>query len=359
MTSSPGRHTGNGFILDMHVHVAGIGAGSGCFIAPRLRGNWRFGLYLKAFGTSRREIEQHGDAVVIRRIQESLRESRLVDGALLLALDKVYDPVGGEPNPGLTEIYVPNEFVRDGIAPFPNLYFGASVNPYRPDWEEELQRVHGDNALLIKWLPAVQHIDPSDPAIIPFYRRIRELGLPLLVHTGAERSFSTPHDALGDPHLLHLPLREGVTVIAAHVATTGKKEGVEYFERLLPMLVRYDNLYADISSLTQLNKCRYPQRVLKRRDLFAKLLFGSDFPLTNAGLGPFRLVSPLYFFPALPPGKILTLGREKNVWDRDVLLKRALGFPEEVFTRPAAMLLRRSGIKPGESGNQGVRGRPR
>ncbi|MEJ2033414.1 MAG: amidohydrolase family protein [Deltaproteobacteria bacterium] len=330
----------NGFILDMHVHVAGIGAGSGCYLSRSLADNWRYGLYLQAFRTSRREIEQHGDAVVIKRIWESLRESRYVDGALLLALDKVYDPVSHEPDLGRTEVYIPNEFVRDEIAPFPNLYYGASVHPYRKDWQAELQRVHDDNALLIKWLPAIQHIDPSDPVIVPFYRMLKELGLPLLVHTGAERSFSSSHDALGDPQLLHLPLREGVTVIAAHVATSGQKDGIEYMDRLLPMLDRYKNLYTDISSLTQLNKRKYPPRVLKRRDLFGKLLFGSDFPLTSAGIGPFRLVSPWYFLRCLPLSKIRELSGEKNVWDRDVLLKHALGFPEEAFTRPAKMLLK-------------------
>ena len=328
------------FILDMHVHVAGIGVGSGCQISPSLLSNWRYDLYLQAFDTSKKDIKQHGDAIVIKRIGESLQKSRYVDGALLLALDKVYDPISHEPNQELTEVYIPNEFIRDEIKELPNLFYGASVSPYRRDWQEELQKAYDDNTLLIKWLPAIQHIDPSAPAIIPFYRRLKELGLPLLVHTGAERSFSSSHDALGDPQLLHLPLREGVTVIAAHVATSGKKDGVENIDRLLPMLEQYDNLYTDISSLTQLNKLKYPRQVLKRQDLFAKLLFGSDFPLTNIGVGPFKLVSPWYFFPTLSLAKIIELSREKNVWDRDVLLKHALGFPAEAFTRSAEILLR-------------------
>lgn len=329
------------FILDMHVHVAGIGVGSGCHISPNLLNNWRYDLYLRSFDTTKKDIEKHGDGIVIQRIGKSLKKSRYVDGALLLALDKVYDPISHEPDQELTEVYIPNEFIRDEIKDHPNLYYGASVSPYRKDWQEELQKASDDNTLLIKWLPAIQHIDPSDPAIIPFYRRLKELDLPLLVHTGAERSFSSSHDALGDPQLLHLPLREGVTVIAAHVATTGKKDGVENIDRLLPMLEQYDNLYTDISSLTQLNKLKYPRQVLRRQDLYAKLLFGSDFPLTKIGVGPFKLVSPWYFFPTLSLAKIIEISREKNVWDRDVLLKQALGFPAEAFIRPAEMLLRK------------------
>ncbi len=328
-----------GFVLDMHVHVAGIGVGSDCAISKSLLDNWRYDLYLKAFNTSKQELKERGDSVVIDRIAESLARSQHVDGALLLALDKVYDKVTGKPDESLTEVYIPNDFVKKGCSHHPSLFYGASVNPYRPDWQEELRQAAADKAVLIKWLPAIQHIDPSDQGIIPFYRMLAELNLPLLVHTGAERSFSSSHDGLGDPCLLRLALEQGVTVIAAHVATTGKKDGEEYIDRLLPMLTKYDNLYTDISSLTQLNKVHYVSKVLQHKNLFNKFLFGSDFPLTNSGLGPFKLVSPWYFLPRLSMKKAYALSRVENVWDRDLLLKEALGFPAHCFMRPAELLL--------------------
>ena len=44
-------------IVDMHCHIAGIGAGgSGCFVSPRLRQNWRFKIYLHSFGVSQKEL---------------------------------------------------------------------------------------------------------------------------------------------------------------------------------------------------------------------------------------------------------------------------------------------------------------
>ncbi len=53
---------------------------------------------------------------------------------------------------------------------------------------------------------------------------------------------------------LELPLSLGVTVIAAHIASTGKNNGKGKFERLLPLFQRFEYLYTDISSLTQINK---------------------------------------------------------------------------------------------------------
>ena len=51
-----------GQILDMHCHVAGVGAGgSGCFVSRELRNNFRFGMCLKAFGVTLDEAEEQGD----------------------------------------------------------------------------------------------------------------------------------------------------------------------------------------------------------------------------------------------------------------------------------------------------------
>ena len=327
------------YVVDMHVHAAGIGSRSDCRISDELRKNWRYRIYLEAYGTNEKELKQEGDAIIFRRLTEKLAGSKLVDAAIVLAIDAV--AVHGKPSPEESEVYIPNDFIRDGTAPYDNLYYGASVNPYRADWEKELERVQADGAVLIKWLPAIQHIVPDDEKIIPFYRKMKELGLPLLVHTGAEKSFSAAHERLGDPKLLELPLKVGVTVIASHVATTGAIEGEEFVDRLLPMLERYDNLYSDISSLTQINKRKYPRRIAARDDLHHKLLYGTDYPLIDTNWGPFNLVSPWYFIGKVPFGKIREIARIENSWDRDLQLKRALGFPDEIFSRPAELLLRR------------------
>src|SRR5271170_7671859 len=62
-------------IVDMHCHIAGIGAGgSGCFVSPRLRHNFRFKIYLRSYGVSEKELLQEGDGLVGDRISESLAQ---------------------------------------------------------------------------------------------------------------------------------------------------------------------------------------------------------------------------------------------------------------------------------------------
>jgi len=322
-------------VVDVHCHVAGLGfGGSGCFVSPALRDNWRFGFYLGAFGVSRAEVERAGDDLLPTRLASRLAESRHVRQAVILALDGVVD-AAGRLDTNQTEFYVPNEFVAAACRRHTNLLFGASINPYRPDALARLDWAATNGAVLVKWLPSIQHIDPADPRLEPFYRRLVALRLPLLTHTGAEKSFTRSADEWADPARLELPLRLGVTVIAAHVATTGEHAGERDIDRLARLMGTHTNLWADISSLTQINKLGYLGEVLRRPEFAGRLLYGSDFPLINM-----PLVSPWYFPLNLKLGEMRRLAALPNPWDRDVALKQALGVPAEVFARTAALLRR-------------------
>lgn len=322
-------------IVDMHCHIAGIGAGgSGCFVSPRLRGSWRFAIYLRSFGVTKAELMAKGDGLVADRISQSLAKSRCVDKAVLLALDGVVSR-DGLLDTHRTEVYVPNEFVAQAAAAHTNLLFGASVNPYRNDALDRLVWAKNHGAVLVKWIPSIMDIDPSDPRLVPFYEKLIELDLPLLTHTGKERSFSTSKDELCDPEKLRLPLSLGVKVIAAHIASTGTFHGERSTERLVKLMREYPNLYSDISSLTQLNKLGYMRQALTRPEFAGRLLYGSDFPLINTAL-----VSPWYYCLRLTPRQLVSISRAKNPWDADVKTKQALGTPADVFARPRQMLVR-------------------
>ncbi len=323
-------------IIDMHAHIAGIGAGeSGCFVSEAMRNSWKFRVYLKSFGVSEKEVKEKGDAIIIKRLSDELSESEYVRAAVILAMDGAVDDKG-ELDLSRTEFYIPNEYVAREVKKYDNLYFGASINPFRRDAIERLDKAAGDGAVLVKWLPSIQFIDPADKRLVPFYLRLKELGLPLLTHTGDEHSFTKARNEYADPQRLHLPLKLGVTVIAAHVGTSGKNEGIDNMQRLLPMFDEYPNLYADISSLTQINKMRYLGKVLEYKNIHGRLLYGTDMPLIKTGL-----TSPLFHIFKLSPRELISLLGIDNPWDRDVRLKRALGVPEGIFTNADSV------IKPG------------
>jgi len=321
-------------IIDWHVHIAGLGyGGSGAFINDEMRNNFRFGFFLKWMNVTEEELQKEGDQVVFKKLSQNLSESRYVDQAIVLAIDGIIDRKTGQLDRAKTQFYVPNSHVYRETAKYDNLLFGASINPWRKDSLALLEQVAGQGAVLVKWIPSIMEIDPSDEAIIPFYRKMAALGLPLLTHTGREKSFAHARDELADPKKLSLPLEQGVTVIAAHISTTGVSEGERNFERILPMFRKYPNLYTDISSLTQINKTGFLARALKVPGVTERMIYGTDWPLQY-----FPVVSAWYHVNHIGIKKAWQVGGYNNSWDRDVKLKQAFGIPDNVFTRSVGPL---------------------
>jgi predicted TIM-barrel fold metal-dependent hydrolase len=319
-------------IVDMHCHIAGIGAGgSGCWVSPRMLNNWRFDIYLRSFGVTRKEVSEKGDFIIGDKISGSLAHSKYVSQAVILALDGVVDGQGNL-DTNRTEVYVPDKFVAEVCARHTNLLFGCSVNPYRPDALARLEWAKAHGAVLVKWIPNIMAIHPDDPKLIPFYRKMVELHLPLLSHTGDEDSFSRADNELGDPDKLRLPLSLGVKVVAAHIASGGTYHGERGPDRLARMVGAYPNLYTDISALTDVNKPGCLKEALTKPEFSGRLVYGTDFPLINTALA-----SPWYSF-HLTLRQKWEIWRTKNPWDRDVLMKHYLGVQTETFARPAQMV---------------------
>jgi predicted TIM-barrel fold metal-dependent hydrolase len=313
-------------IIDIHCHGAGTGAGnSGCLVGRRMRASWKFHHYLKAFGVTATELEREGDMLILRRLSQRLAASRAVDQAVLIALDGAIDSAG-RLDESRTELFIPNAFVEKACHRYPNLLFGASVNPLRRDALDRLDRVVAGGAVLVKWLPSIQGIDPARRSLIPFYRRLVELGLPLLSHTGEEHSFTCAYNTLADPQRLRLPLEQGVTVIAAHCASNGRNHGRPNFQRFLALMRQFPNLHGDISALTQINRPGHLQRILKYTEYHDRLHYGTDMPLPCTGL-----TSPWFQLGRLPLTVIRKLAALDNPWDQDLQLKLALGLPARVL----------------------------
>ncbi len=316
-------------ITDWHVHVAGLGHGdSGNYVNEAMRNNFRFYFFLKWLNVTEEDLRTYGDQIVVKRLNDQIEKSKYIDQVVILALDGVIDKKTNQLDKVKTQFYVDNDFIAKQTRSYPKLLFGASINPEREDSIELLEKVHQQGAVLIKWIPSIMHFDPADEKFEPFYRKMAELNIPLLTHTGMEKSFPDTNDALADPRRLELALRSGVTVIAAHIATTGKSVGQDNFERIMPMFDQFPNLYTEISSLTQINKLGYLAKALKKPGLKERMLFGTDWPLQH-----FPLVSPWYHINHIGFKNAWRLGKIKNKWDRDIELKRAFGVPNAVFSR--------------------------
>lgn len=325
-------------ILDIHVHLFSLNeCTTGCYISPRLQRSLLFRiiqLRLRIRSSAPPFIQ---DEKLQGQIRHDLDIANGVGRIVILALDAVYDEQGRE-NRARTTFFVPNDYVFGRAREDPRLLPGASVNPFRVDALAQLDRCAEAGAVLIKWIPNTQGFDPGDRRLTRFYQRLRDLGLPLLCHTGPEYSLKAINQDYGNPGNLVRALDEGVTVIAAHGGGSDLRNWGKHFNGFVEMLLHYPNLYTDTSALCLPPRIPYLLKLLRIPEIHDKILHGSDYPLP---------ISAWYFLGILPIRTILEIDRIPSTIERDYRIKKALGFPNKIFTAAWDLLCcRQTNVRP-------------
>jgi predicted TIM-barrel fold metal-dependent hydrolase len=180
--------------IDMHFHVGlrGDRYPEWGHISERMRAMWpRYEIFLLYAGLEKgRDTD---DAM----IEQTLRTigSASVDAVVCLALDHVWR-ADGTPVREASDFWVANEYVlhlRDRLPG--KVLFGASVHPFRPDFETRVLECVEHGAVLLKWLPSAQQFSLAHPKIsraLEFLSTARNgAPLPLLLHVGVEYAVPT------------------------------------------------------------------------------------------------------------------------------------------------------------------------
>ncbi len=315
--------------IDMHVHMVGNGSsGSGGWL--RLQGwhRWLAVFMVRQLGLSSDVLQGDLDRLYADGLLALIRQSSF-ESVVLLAHERVHDR-DGTPREDLGSMFVPNDVVLGLARKHPEFLAGVSIHPARRDALRELDRCVEGGAVLMKCLPNCQNIDFSDPRYEPFWKRMAELRLPLLAHTGGEHTVPIINAALADPKLLRYPLECGVTVIAAHVGTSSGAFDHDYFRDWVAMLPEFPNLYGDVSAMVSLNRCAHLRDCLNK-EITPRILHGSDFPVPVLG-------HRLWLQGGIDWSTFRRIQAVTNPLERDWQFKLALGFEGEVRERVGRLL---------------------
>ena len=323
--------------VDYHVHM----------ISPEIHPTWLSWFHPIRRGRTMVYVSAAGaewENLVESYVERLVRLVRGIPGGcrvLLYALDR-YHLDDGTAVPDKTPIYVPNELVFEVYSRHPDIFVPVvSVHPARVDAIVALEKWATRGCRHVKWLPNSMRINPSSPRYDAFYRKMKELGMILLCHTGDESAFAaTAGQHLGNPLLLRRPLDLGVRVVALHAASDGELSDLDHpegrrvpaFELLLRLLEnpRYDGLlFADSASITFFNHLERPLRVLlERGDLQRRLVHGSDYPLCAVNLALRTSSLARYGFITDEERKQLNEIYDCNPLLFDLVVKRTLRHPE-------------------------------
>ncbi len=312
--------------LDFHVHLFGCGdGGTGCFLSPAQRAHPNFRFFLRLLGLA---ANGRMDQDYVNELLRQLGDSTL-DQVVLLAQDGRYD-ARGELDRERTQFYVPNDYLlRVCAAHQGRLLPGVSINPARKDAIDELERCADAGARVLKIHPPIQAVDPGEARFAAFYRRCAARKVAVLVHTGAEHAAATVGTQHCSPARLALALEQGCTAIAAHSGMANFFDPEDFFADLLAMVRRYPRFYCETAVLGTAARYRCLPRLLREPEVCARLLHGSDWPFPSNALGHWW---------RLRPSRMLALASERNLLERDIRLKLALGVPAAAFARGFALL---------------------
>jgi len=319
--------------IDLHVHVLGNGlAGSGCRVQrvwwqePFVR------MMARSIGVNVSPDDVDLDEAYVRKLSSWLGESSLA-AVVLLACDDVHQD-DGVARPDLSRIYVPNEYVLDLGRREQRFLPGISIHPARKNALDLLEAGVGAGAVLLKLLPCVQIVDLGVARYRPFWKRMAELQLPLLAHTGGEFSLPTYRPDLCNPLCLRPVLEQGVTVIAAHCGAPALPWQRDFSGDFLELRNAFPNLYGDISALSQPVHFKTLTRVRASPE---RILYGSDYPVVTSVLWS-RL------FQWLSPYEAERLWKIRNPLQRKLELTRVLGFPDTIFSGVYKVLRQTSAV---------------
>ena len=275
-------------------------------------------LFGKKFGLNLTNVKKNPYKAYTDALINNIRKSKYIKKVALFGVDARVDENGKEidrdksvcaSNEQVLRFYEQN---KDIIIPF------FSINPNRSDALELIDYYHQKGFMGAKFLQNYWGIDTRDKKYKSYFQKLKEFDLPLIIHTGSENSIQSDnkYETL---EMLEAPLSQGVKTIAAHMALSysflhpfklfsknPKNFNIQYF-KLLEMLKKYNNLYADISAILTFQRAKVLRHLSNQTDIHHKLLFGTDFPV------PFSAVFTTY---DLAWKKRLKIEKEKNPFDR-------------------------------------------
>lgn len=204
----------------------------------------------------------------------------------------------------------------------------------------ETKRCIDNGAVLFKWIPSSQQIDPEDDRCTPFYEMLAKEKVPLLCHTGAELAVPTSDsktDKFNDPRRLKKALDIGVKVIAAHCATPYfggiLPADKDYFEELMQMLRTSDknkwDLFTDISAFCTPTRITYLNRINEEISQGtvspSRFIYGSDFPIPIVDINIFKS-------PFNPKELLEHIKEQGNPLDNNHDILKEFGIHDSIFT---------------------------
>ncbi len=276
--------------------------------------------FARNLGVDPARLKQDPWETYVQAMAEAVASSQYVDKTCLFGVDARVDGRGREMHRDQT-VCATNADVIEVASRYPEQFIPFfSINPLRPDALDLIDEYVEKGCAGAKFLQNYWGLDLNDEIFIPYYEKLRELKLPLIVHIGSEYAIASDKRYEGSD-MLPLPLASGVTVIAAHMGLgqishwltpwRNLSKNPSWFDRdyfhILEMMETYNNLYGDLSAMLIPLRARALAHLAEQKQVHHKILFGTDYPV------PFTIRFNTHGIPAADARRI---AQTANPFDR-------------------------------------------
>jgi predicted TIM-barrel fold metal-dependent hydrolase len=216
---------------------------------------------------------------------------------------------------------IPNRFVSEYVNRNPEKLIGfAGIDPTEPSARAEVRTAKIDLRLRgITISPANQDFHPSDSRAMKVYEECEDLGMPIVVHPVGHFTEQSKLE-FARPYLF-----DEVARTFPKLRLVIAQMGQPWVDEMIVLLGKHHNVFADVSGLIARPWQAYNALISAYQyGVIDKLLFGSDFPYTNAT----DCIETLYSMNQLAQGTNLpVVPREalRGIVERDTLHLLGLG----------------------------------
>ncbi len=199
----------------------------------------------------------------------------------------------------LAGLWTPDKFIVEYCSQDPdNLIPFLSLDPTRPGWQEELEEGHQDLKMRgIKLMPMYAGFYPQAPELDHLWQYAVRHQLPVLLHTGTTFVDRAPLDTTLPRHLDPVAIKHPeCRIILAHL-------GHPYEGETVAVIRKHPHVYSDVSAIHYRPFQLYQSLMLVQEyGVWNKLLFGTDYPITNVdeSLAGLRSINDMLEGTALP-----------------------------------------------------------
>ncbi|WP_456379547.1 amidohydrolase family protein [Thiolapillus sp.] len=273
--------------IDIHTHL----------LNPQVRFDRLFDrvavhFFAKSLGIDPAQLKQQPWETYVTAMAHAVSTSETVAKTCLFGVDSRVDCKGRETHRDKT-VCAMNADVLEVANRYPRQFIPFfSINPLRPNALELIEKYSEKGFRGAKFLQNYWGLDLNNPAFIPYYEKLRDNNLPLIIHVGGEISIQSEKRYEGS-NMLELPLQTGVTVIAAHMGLgqinhkwcswRNLSRNPAWFDKdyfhILEMLEQHDNLYGDLSAMLIPLRARALEHLASQKQVHHKILFGTDYPV--------------------------------------------------------------------------------